>query len=99
MCASSSIPAADSFPNCGLVPAAIPALPRTIRRISAEHADVQRLMSLRTMQLGEDEFLAALKIQWRDGMSAEQIAAATNALESRIRDEIPRASPGRPPDR
>jgi cation diffusion facilitator family transporter len=63
----------------------------TIRRLTNESEGVHQLMNMRTMQLGDDEFLVTMKIQWERGLSVEQVAAHTNALEARIRDAIPRA--------
>lgn len=64
---------------------------QTIRRLVNETEGVIRLVHLRSMQLGEDEFLAAIKLQWKPDLTALDIAQRTNALEARIRDEIPRA--------
>jgi divalent metal cation (Fe/Co/Zn/Cd) transporter len=62
-----------------------------IEGIVDEAEAIECLMNLRTMQLGEDEFLAALKVQWKPNLTATEIADATNALEARIREAIPRA--------
>ena len=62
-----------------------------IKKLVAETDGVVRVMGLRTMQLGEDEFVAALKIQWQEGMPVEEVSRRTNALETRIREAIPRA--------
>jgi len=62
-----------------------------MREIVTSTEGVQHLMSMRSMQLGEDEFLVAFKIQWRGDMTVEQVSRATNELESEIRAAIPRA--------
>lgn len=64
---------------------------QTIRDLVAETEGVVRLMNMRTMQLGDDEFLAALKIHWEEGLTVDDVAARTNELERRIRATIPRA--------
>jgi cation diffusion facilitator family transporter len=63
----------------------------TIRGLVKETEGVERLMNMRSMQLGEDEFLVALKIQWAAELSVEDVSRRTNALEARIREAIPRA--------
>jgi cation diffusion facilitator family transporter len=63
----------------------------TIRRLTTETDGVVRLMSMRTMQLGEDEFMVAMKVNWENGLSIEDVSERTNALEARIREAIPRA--------
>jgi cation diffusion facilitator family transporter len=62
-----------------------------IRKLAEETEGVARLMNLRTMQLGEDEFLAALKIEWNEALTVDEIVERTNALEHEIRTTIPRA--------
>ncbi len=62
-----------------------------IRKLVAETEGAVQLMNLRTMQLGEDEFLAALKIQWDTELTMAQLVERTNGLEHRIRETIPRA--------
>lgn len=62
-----------------------------IRELAEATEGVQRLMHMRSMQLGEDEFLVALKIQWQADLTVEITALRTNALEARIREAIPRA--------
>lgn len=63
----------------------------TIRRLVAETEGATNLMNLRTMQLGEDEFLAAIKIQWAADLNVTQVVERTNDLERRIRETMPRA--------
>ena len=64
---------------------------QTIRGLVTETEGVIRLMNMRTMQLGEDEFLVALKIQWDERLTVNEVASRTNDLEHRIRSTIPRA--------
>jgi cation diffusion facilitator family transporter len=62
-----------------------------IKKLVSETEGIESLMSMRSMQLGEDEFLVALKIQWRAGLPVEVVSRHTNDLESRIRAAVPRA--------
>ena len=62
-----------------------------IRAIVEAHESVHALMNMRTMQLGEDEFLVTLKIQWKPDLTIEQVARDTNALEQVIRETNPKA--------
>jgi cation diffusion facilitator family transporter len=62
-----------------------------IRELVLETDGVVRMMNLRTMQLGEDQFLAAIKVQWDADLTAADLATRSNALEARIRAAIPRA--------
>lgn len=62
-----------------------------IRKLVTEAEGVTGLMNMRSMQLGEDEFLVALKVQWRSSLSADEVSRLTNDLEARIRAAIPRA--------
>jgi cation diffusion facilitator family transporter len=58
----------------------------------AENAEgVNELLSMRTMQLGEDEILVAMKIQWTPGLEIGEVAQLTNALEAKIREAVPKA--------
>jgi len=63
----------------------------TIRRLVEETEGVVSLMNMRTMQLGEDEFLVTLKLHWKEDLTVTEVAAMTNDLEKRIRTTIPRA--------
>lgn len=62
-----------------------------IRKIVEEHEDVTQLMNMRTMQLGEDEFLVALKVQWKDELDITQMIQGTNDIENSIRKTNHRA--------
>jgi cation diffusion facilitator family transporter len=62
-----------------------------IRKLVTDTEGIKNLMSMRSMQLGEDEFLVALKIQWQAGLPVEVVSRHTNDLEARIRAAIPRA--------
>lgn len=63
----------------------------TIRKIVRATDGVSRMITLRTMQLGEDEILAAIKIEWEPQLTARDIAEVTNKIETAIRAELPQA--------
>jgi divalent metal cation (Fe/Co/Zn/Cd) transporter len=71
--------------------AATEASQNTIRELITATPGVVRMLNMRTMQLGDDQFLAAIKLQWEPELTAAEIAARTNALEARIRKAIVRA--------
>ena len=53
--------------------------------------DVTRCIHLKTQYLGPEELLVAAKIAFRPGMRVEEIAAAIDAAEGRIRAAVPDA--------
>lgn len=71
--------------------AATPESQATIKELVLATDGIDRLMSMRTMQLGDDQFLATLKVQWEVGLTVDVTSARTNELEARIRAAIPRA--------
>ena len=50
---------------------------------------VVSLMNMRSMQLGDDEFMVTLKIQWEGDLLISDVAGRTNELEDRIRAQSP----------
>ncbi|MHC5009927.1 MAG: cation diffusion facilitator family transporter [Planctomycetota bacterium] len=62
-----------------------------IREVVDGFDGVERLLRMRTMQLGEDEILVALAIVWRDDLSGVELAEGINRLEAGIREVVPRA--------
>jgi cation diffusion facilitator family transporter len=64
---------------------------KKIREMVEATDGVVSLINMRSMQLGDDQFLVALKIHWQAGLSIEDAARRTNGLEARIREAIPRA--------
>ncbi|MCB9596850.1 MAG: cation transporter [Sandaracinaceae bacterium] len=62
-----------------------------LEELTTSHEGVTRLVTMRTMQLGEDELLVALKVQWEGDLTADEVSRLTNALEVRIRAELPMA--------
>ncbi|MEM9069594.1 MAG: cation diffusion facilitator family transporter [Myxococcota bacterium] len=62
-----------------------------VRRLVEDTEGVTSLMNMRTLQLGDDEFLVSLKIQWQGDLKVAEVAERTNDLEKRIRESIPGA--------
>jgi cation diffusion facilitator family transporter len=60
-----------------------------IAKLVDETQGVVSLMNMRSMQLGDDEFLVTLKIQWEGDLLISDVAARTNELEDRIRAQSP----------
>lgn len=52
---------------------------------------VVKVINMRSMQLGEDEILVALKLHWENALTIEEVSRRTNALEAAIREALPRA--------
>ncbi len=66
--------------------------PEAVARIRAALEDddlVERVIHMRTMHLGPEELLVAAKIAVPPGTSAEDVAAAINAAERRVREAEP----------
>ncbi|GAA4360703.1 cation diffusion facilitator family transporter [Paeniglutamicibacter cryotolerans] len=57
--------------------------------IAAIRADGTRVIHLKTLHLGPDELLVAAKISVERDATGEQIAAAIDQVEARIRDAVP----------
>ena len=55
--------------------------------------DVERLIHIRTQHLGPEELLVAAKVDFSDGLLTEQLAAAIDEVERRVRAEVPYAMP------
>lgn len=62
---------------------------KDIEKLVAETPGVVSLMNMRSMQLGDDEFLVTLKIQWEGDLLISDVSARTNELEDRIRAQSP----------
>lgn len=71
--------------------AATPEAQAKLRELVGATEGPVTLMNMRTMQLGEDEILVALKLQWPEDLSVGEVVARTNDLETRIRTTMPRA--------
>lgn len=63
--------------------------------VSAIHAAIvagsaiERVIHMKTLYLGPDELLVAAKVAITEGTDAEDVVAAINAAEERIRDAVP----------
>ena len=55
--------------------------------------DVVRLIHLRTQHLGPDELLCGAKLQFRDGLSIDELAGAIDDAEARVRAVVPFVRP------
>jgi cation diffusion facilitator family transporter len=62
-----------------------------IAELTRSHDGIERLVTMRTMQLGEDELLVALKVHWQGDLAADEVSRRTNELEERIRAAVPLA--------
>jgi cation diffusion facilitator family transporter len=60
-----------------------------IAGLAKQTPGVVSLMNMRSMQLGNDEFLVTLKLQWEAELLIGEVSARTNALEDRIRATSP----------
>lgn len=60
-----------------------------IRSLAAAEPAVNRITRALTMQLGPAEILLTMEIQFRKGLSAEEIQAAIDRLEKEIRTRFP----------
>jgi cation diffusion facilitator family transporter len=55
------------------------------------NSHVEHLIHIRTEHLGPDEILVAAKVEFNNDLSFEEVAAAINATEERIRAAVPTA--------
>ncbi|MEU3273422.1 cation diffusion facilitator family transporter [Saccharomonospora sp. NPDC006951] len=51
--------------------------------------DVERVIHVKTQYIGPDELLVAAKLGIRSGLSIDEVAAAIDAAESRVREKVP----------
>jgi len=64
-----------------------------IRAAIESAPNVERLIHIRTQHLGPEELLVAAKVDFSDGLLTEQLAAAIDEVERRVRAEVPYAMP------
>lgn len=62
-----------------------------VRELVDGHPDAKHLNELRTMHFGPHEVLVALSVDFRDGLSSDQVEAAVSALERQITEALPDA--------
>ncbi len=60
-----------------------------IRTAVESGSDVDRIIHMKTMYLGPDELLVAMKVAVPASRSASDVAAAINAVEARVRAAVP----------
>jgi cation diffusion facilitator family transporter len=65
-----------------------PLIQEAIERVIAEQHDIETVFNTITMQFGPDTMLAA-KIKLRSGMDIDAAVQSINALERRLKEEIP----------
>lgn len=65
-----------------------PQIQGAIDNIIAQEPDIEKVLNTITMQFGPDTMLAA-KIKMRSGMDIDAAVQSINALERRLKDEIP----------
>ncbi len=65
-----------------------PLIQEAIERVIAEQHDIETVFNTITMQFGPDTMLAA-KIKLRSGMDIDTAVQSINALERRLKEEIP----------
>lgn len=70
---------------------ASPADIKAIERLVDADSNVERLIHMRTQHLGPEELLVGMKVQLRRGLAAGEVTRAIDALETRLREEIPAA--------
>ena len=70
--------------------AALPETRETIRRVVESTPGVGRLLNLLTMQMGESEVLVAMKVEWTEKMSSDELVERINAMEKAIHEASPR---------
>ena len=68
---------------------ASPADVEAIRKAAESGTDVDRIIHMKTLYLGPDELLVAMKVAVNGGQSGRDIANAINAVEQRVRTAVP----------
>jgi len=60
-----------------------------IKAAAVNGNDVERIIHMKTLYLGPDELLVAMKVAVSGTQSAAEVAAAINAVEQRVRAAVP----------
>ncbi len=71
---------------------ALPELQEAIGSAAADSPDVVRVINMRTVHVGPDELLVAMKLELRGLLSVQEVAGAINDAERRIRIAVPSAT-------
>lgn len=61
-----------------------------VRAIVAAHRDVVELVHLRTMHLGPDEVIAAIKVRFLGNLDTRRLELSINEIEAELRQALPR---------
>ncbi len=90
-CVLAAVAALLAYETKGLLigEAADPEAIARVRRIVGAEQGVQRINELLTMHMGPRDVLLNLSIDFRDGLSAEQVEAQVTDLERRIKAAVP----------
>lgn len=67
---------------------ATPEQRRAIREAAENGPNVRKLIHMRTLYLGPDEMLVAMKVEFDHEMNTKELTEAINALESSIREKV-----------
>jgi cation diffusion facilitator family transporter len=73
--------------------AALPEEYEQIRATMAGSPHVRQVIHLRTQHLGPDDLLVGAKVLFDPGLDVEELAAAIDGLETRVREAVPHARP------
>ena len=69
--------------------AADPALLRDIEAVAAEDVRIEKVLRTLTVQQGPGEVMVALKLKFRDDMTASQLVDAINVFEEKLQARVP----------
>ena len=60
-----------------------------IKAAAVNGNDVEKIIHMKTLYLGPDELLVAMKVAVSGTQTAAEVAAAINAVEKRVREAVP----------
>ncbi len=66
-----------------------PSTARQIYTIAAQQPSVRSIRSLQSMQLGPDQLLVALRVNFQDNLTTDQVESAIDELAPRVRSAVP----------
>jgi len=69
--------------------AADPALIKKITHIFSSDKNINKVINIKSLQFGPDDIMLAVKLEFRDNLSAEKISELINIYEKKIREECP----------
>ena len=84
----------DAYETTGLLigAAASPTVVRNLRQIIRETEGVAHINELRTIHLGPNDILAAISVDFDDGITSEAVEDAVTAMEKEIKARHPRVT-------